>query len=231
VPQSLSALPPAFVAPPDGLWRERYASCCAACFESRAVCLHHAERPLRLLLVGHNPSTHAWASGYPYSNPSNRFWKLMAAARLVPDIFKAADADAAPALLGMGITDLGCEPGSDASAYKRAVMLAWRTDLYARLTSHLARCAAWTGWPAERCAPALVAFTGKRQWAELFQPPLSGFDHGAQSSRPPGWPLPAETEVWVLPSSSGRAVMSAEARQAPYVALGLRTAELPWPRT
>lgn len=231
--ESLTAIPPAFVAPDGeggGLWRERYASACAACFAARLPCPHFAERPLRLLLIGHNPSTHAWTSGYPYSNPTNRFWKLMSAARLVPDIFKAADADAAPSLLGMGITDLGCEPGSDASEYKRAIMLAWRENLYARLGQHLARCSAWTGISPAMCAPALVAFTGKRQWASLFQPPLSGFEHGVQVARPPGWPLPACTEVWVLPSSSGRAVMTKEAREAPYVALGLRVAELPWPR-
>ena len=30
------------------------------------------DRPLRLVIVGHNPSAHAWSSGHYYSNPSNR---------------------------------------------------------------------------------------------------------------------------------------------------------------
>lgn len=29
--------------------------------------------PLRLIIVGHNPSEHAWKSGHYYSNPSNRY--------------------------------------------------------------------------------------------------------------------------------------------------------------
>lgn len=227
---ALSSLSPAFVARFPGLWRERYASACDACFASAVPCVHHRERPLRLLLIGHNPSTHAWASGYPYSNPSNRFWKLMRGAGLVPPDFLPHHADTAPELLGLGITDVGCVPGSDAATFKRAEMLAWRADLYERLRAHLARCAAW-GAAEHACAPRVVAFTGKRQWASLFQPPLSGFAHGVQACRPPGWPLPKETEVWVLPSSSGRAVMSAQEREGPYMELGKRVLALPWPRS
>jgi G:T/U-mismatch repair DNA glycosylase len=37
-------------------------------------------------------------------------------------------------------------------------------------------------------------------------------------------------EVWVLPSSSGRAAMTAAAREGPYVALGARLAAVEWPR-
>ncbi len=224
------------MAPPPGLWRERYAAACAGCFAASAPCTHHAERSLRLLLIGHNPSTHAWASGFPYSNPSNRFWKLMAGAALVPPGFAARDADAAPILLGLGITDVGCAPGSDASAFKRGAMRAWRAELYARLRAHLARVAAWRGAGADSdvatCAPSVVAFTGKRQWGALFEPPLARVAAGLQppGTRPPGWPLPESCEVWVLPSSSGRAVMTAEEREGPYRALGARIAALPWPR-
>lgn len=31
------------------------------------------DAPLRLIIVGHNPSEHAWKSGHYYSNPSNRY--------------------------------------------------------------------------------------------------------------------------------------------------------------
>jgi len=27
--------------------------------------------PLRMIIVGHNPSEHAWSSGHYYSNPGN----------------------------------------------------------------------------------------------------------------------------------------------------------------
>jgi TDG/mug DNA glycosylase family protein len=240
-PAVLASLLPPFVAAPPALWRERYAPSCAACFAASRVCGHHAEVPLRLLLIGHNPSTHAWASGYPYSNPSNRFWKLMAAAALVPPGFVARDADAAPAALGLGITDVGCVPGSDASAFGRAAMRVWRAELYARLRAHLQRAAAWAGDDcsshddarlAACYAPRVVAFTGKRQWKELFEPPLANVAAGRQPDalRPPSWPLPpGRCEVWVLPSSSGRAVMTHEEREGPYRELGARVAALTWP--
>lgn len=39
--------------------------------------------------------------------------------------------------------------------------------------------------------------------------------------RPPGWPFPADrTAMFVVPSSSGAAAMTNEAREAPYRALG-----------
>jgi hypothetical protein len=34
---------------------------------------------------------------------------------------------------GVGFTDAGMEPGNDANKYGRAVMKAWKEDLYARL--------------------------------------------------------------------------------------------------
>ena len=45
---------------------------------------------------------------------------------------------------------------------------------------------------------------------QLFDPPLKRVPTGLQHALPPGWPLPASTEVWVLPSSSGRAVIPRE---------------------
>ena len=239
VPLALASLPPPFVAAAPGLWRERFAPCCPACVSASAFCTHHAESALRLLIVGHNPSETAWQTGFPYANATNRFWRLMQLAELVPPGFVAADADAAPALLGLGITDVGCAPGSDAAAFKRPVMRAWRDELYGRLRAHCARAAAWAGSDVAGAdeaalaafAPRVIAFSGKRQWAELFEPPLACFAHGLRPERPPGWPaaLLGGSEVWVLPSSSGRAVMSKEEREGPYRQLGARVAQLSWP--
>ena len=49
----------AFVAPAPARWRERYAPVCAACEAARAPCAHTRERPLKLLVCGHNPSDHS----------------------------------------------------------------------------------------------------------------------------------------------------------------------------
>ena len=44
-----------------------------------------------------------------------------------------------------------------------------------------------------------------------------------------GWPLPAATEVWVLPSTSGAAAMTVEERVGPYREMAARLAAVPWP--
>eukprot|EP00899_Mesostigma_viride_P029161 jgi/Mesvir1/942/Mv17496-RA.3 len=122
-----------FIAQPPGLWREKFASVCDPCFASRVQCPHFPERRLRLLLVGHNPSDHAWASGHFYSNPTNRMVNLLRAGAIVPAWYRATDSNRLPAQHGVGFTDVGTVPGSDAQTFGHKVMLQWREDLYSRL--------------------------------------------------------------------------------------------------
>ncbi|GMF40791.1 unnamed protein product [Phytophthora fragariaefolia] len=80
-------------------------------------------------------------------------------------------------------------------------------------------------------APMLIAFSGKRQFSWLFSPPLSKIEsYGKQTRLPAGWPhdLRADSEVWVLPSSSGRAAMTTAQRTLPYQQLAERLHEIPW---
>ena len=85
--------------------------------------------------------------------------------------------------------------------------------------------------------PAVVAFAGKRQYGQLFDRVPKRIETGKQEpdALPPGWPFRAKgegaTEVWVLPSSSGRAAMTKEAREGPYVELGKKLRGVAWPRT
>jgi G:T/U-mismatch repair DNA glycosylase len=68
-----------------------------------------------------------------------------------------------------------------------------------------------------------VCFIGKRQWKHLFDHQLPRCSHGIQSTdlRPEQWPeILNGVEVWVMPSPSGRAVLSQEERQATYNDLG-----------
>mmetsp|Transcript_21981 Transcript_21981/g.49703 ORF Transcript_21981/g.49703 Transcript_21981/m.49703 type:complete len:309 (+) Transcript_21981:730-1656(+) len=89
-------------------------------------------------------------------------------------------------------------------------------------------CGAESSGPHPPLPPRIVAFTGARQWTQLFDPALKRADFGLQSIRPPGWPFPAsaDAEVYVLPSSSGRAVFQADARLRPYAELGARLREI-----
>lgn len=45
-----------------------------------------------------------------------------------------------------------------------------------------------------------------------------------------GWPFPASTEVWVLPSTSGAAPMATADRMGPWQELSDRVEQIEWPR-
>jgi TDG/mug DNA glycosylase family protein len=214
-----------FIAPAaDGGWRERFSSCCSSCFLEAVCCPHFEEVPLRLLLIGHNPSEHSYSSGLPYSNPSNRFYHLLRLAKIVPTSFLAKDANRMPAELGIGVTDLGLEAGSDANEYGKPIMRKWAACLRRRLSAHLHRAG---GVP-----PAIVAFTGKRQFSVLWEgaksaAEIAALPFGKQTEVPPNWPFRGDcSELWLLRSSSGRAAMTTEERNAPYEQLGRRLAQM-----
>ncbi|ETW05079.1 hypothetical protein, variant 2, partial [Aphanomyces invadans] len=171
-------------------WQERYRSICDDCFGLVQECTHFPEVPLRLLIVGHNPSDHAWQSGFSYSNPTNRLWKLLAGEYyktvwkgVLPKDWTMSDQNKMPHALGIGFSDLGIEPGNDASKYDRKTMTKWKHDFYARMRQHLRRVAATlhendaSASMAMKCSnayqhgPLLVAFSGKRQFTYLFDPP------------------------------------------------------------
>eukprot|EP00903_Cladosiphon_okamuranus_P009101 g8699.t1 len=240
------------------------------------------EWPLRVIIVGHNPSEKAWELGHYYGNPSNRMWKLLSAAGIVPPNFNASNDDDCPITCGVGFTDVGFSiPGTVSSEFGKKELHSWRSGFYARLLAHAERAAATVVAASSAAAaegeshangvspengegstlekeeaaavkvqiedgyPKVVAFAGKRQWEELFfdasakvkaQTKGGGkgvFRFGLQPAtlRPPGWPFPAgRTELFVVPSSSGAAAMTSEAREGPYRALGDHLSGQEWTR-
>jgi len=214
-----------------GFWRERFSHVCSSCFRQRVHCCHSSEEPLRLLIIGYNPSEHAWQSGFSYSNPSNMFWTLLA--NEVIHKAELAHPEHIDTLVSrphlVGFTDVLCEAGSDAAQFGKHAIHA-RSTLYQRLEAHVQRVQrTFPKLPRAESEPALVAFAGKQQFKELFIPSLSKCSHGEQSSVPPGWPL-QHSDIYVLPSSSGRAAMTREQRAAPYRELGEKLASVPSPR-
>ena len=73
------------------------------------------QEPLRLILVGHNPSAHAWQSGHYYSNPSNRLWPILIKTGIAPPGAKGPESDdCMPHEVGVGFSDVGSgTPGTD----------------------------------------------------------------------------------------------------------------------
>ena len=53
-------------------WQERWHAICDDCFDRAQHCEHYPAHRLRLLIVGHNPSDHAWKTGYSYRWPKKR---------------------------------------------------------------------------------------------------------------------------------------------------------------
>ncbi|CAM9171198.1 unnamed protein product [Pylaiella littoralis] len=156
------------------------------------------EWPLRVIIIGHNPSEKAWELGHYYGNPSNRMWKLLSSTGIVPSDFTASDDDLCPITSGVGFTDVGFSiPGTVSSEFGKKELHSWRQGFYDRLMAHAERAAATSaaatpaateaapnktfaasGGTEETVAavnveidngyPKVIAFAGKRQWEELF---------------------------------------------------------------
>uniref|UniRef100_K3X2B6 Uracil-DNA glycosylase-like domain-containing protein n=1 Tax=Globisporangium ultimum (strain ATCC 200006 / CBS 805.95 / DAOM BR144) TaxID=431595 RepID=K3X2B6_GLOUD len=260
-PKRQAATASEVVVPPYSKWQERWHGICDECFRNAVKCTHYPEQMLRLLIVGHNPSDHAWTSEYKYhlaqlrcDNPSNRMWSLIVGnlhglswQGILPPDSPVAIQNAMPYLVGVGFTSIGLEPGNDAAKYGKQTMQRWKNDFFRRLREHTRRVCATSSQQqllksersvkTESCqcsthGPMLIAFSGKRQFSFLFSPPLKKIEHyGKQTRLPDDWPheCVAQSEVWVLPSSSGRSALTHEQRSAPYRQLAQRFHDLPWP--
>ena len=121
------------------------------------VCRHHPEKRLKLLIIGHNPSEHAWKSGNMYSNPTNRMWKILTGTLvsspehrvgvgcvvdpkgIIQSTLSINDQNSLPAEYGIGFCDVGTVPGNQSDSFSKSELEAWRIDFYRRLRNHLKR--------------------------------------------------------------------------------------------
>lgn len=172
-----------------------------------------AGRQLRCIIVGHNPSQQAWQTGHYYAHPSNVMWRILRETGLAPVhlIRGCVDDDLMPDKVGIGFTDLGTGiPGTESSKFKSAELQKWGLGFCTRLKKHVESCG----------APGIIAFSGKRQFVELFEKHErpSKVEVGPQGILPRALQtvLPPSTQVWVMTSTSGAAAMTREARYAPW---------------
>jgi TDG/mug DNA glycosylase family protein len=81
---------------------------------------------LRVLFVGINPGVRSALTGHHFAGPSNRFWKLLAESRLVPEALTFQE-DARLGEFGFGITNLVARPSPGIDDLKPAEYLAgWK---------------------------------------------------------------------------------------------------------
>ena len=120
----------------------------------------------------------AWRLGHYYANPSNWMWRILRETGIAPSdqISSASDDHLMPEIAGVGFTDVGSGiPETDSSKFTSNDFLEWRQPFYDRLAAYAARASSSIDCICGKCgAPAVVAFSGKRQFSELFIAPTKG---------------------------------------------------------
>lgn len=168
--------------------------------------------PLRVIFVGHNPSTKSWEMSSPYANPSNRFWLILKSSLLSqhPTLQSPSTHHLLPSQLGIGFIDLFLTPGNDASKINSDTI----PNFVHRLNGSL------QGKPPciLACVSKIVAKKCLGFGGETRKYGYIGRGKDLLDLRIWGqaW---SECSIWVLPSTSGRAVLKFEDRLEPFTKL------------
>jgi TDG/mug DNA glycosylase family protein len=140
---------------------------------------------LRILFVGINPGLRSASLGHHFAGHSNRFWRLLADAGLVPGSLTFEDDERLPAL-GLGVTNLVARPTAGVADLAPAELRAGRRALLAKV---------------RRLQPRRVALVGVTVYRALFP------DTARVPARAVVGEVPetlAGAPVFVLPNPSGR---------------------------
>ena len=139
---------------------------------------------MRVLFVGINPGVRSATIGHHFAGFSNRFWKLLFEARLVPELLRAED-DARLVEFGYGITNLVPRPTPGIDTLRPAEYVDGLDALERKV---------------RRWKPTVVAFVGVTLFRSIFTVP---------AGRPVALGLQRRerfegARVFVLPNPSGR---------------------------
>lgn len=137
---------------------------------------------VRVLFVGINPGVRSALTGHHFAGFSNRFWKLLYDARLVPQPISYEDDDRLPEW-GYGITNIVPRPTPGIDTLERHEYVAGRRTLRRKIL---------------RYRPTLVALVGVTVFRALFPERRDAVTLGLQRERI------GESELFVLPNPSGR---------------------------
>ena len=137
---------------------------------------------VRVLFVGINPGIRSSLTGHHFAGFSNRFWKLLYAAKLVPEPMTYEDDDRLPEW-GYGITNIVPRPTPGIDTLKPEEYVAGRARLRAKV---------------RRYKPRVVAMVGVTVFRAMFPERKGVVNVGLQEERV------GESAVFVLPNPSGR---------------------------
>jgi TDG/mug DNA glycosylase family protein len=152
---------------------------------------------LRILFVGINPGVRSAETGHHFAGFSNRFWKLLAESRLVPEPITYED-DARLLEWGLGITNLIARPSPGIGDLKPQEYIEGWTILERKIARYRPRVV------------ALVGVTLYRSIVPLLDPPGIAVATTRRARGTPESVLGLRPEVvhgariFVLPNPSGR---------------------------
>ena len=135
-----------------------------------------------MLFVGINPGVRSALTGHHFAGFSNRFWKLLFEAKLVPEPITFTDDDRLPEW-GYGITNIVPRPTPGIDTLDPAEYVAGRVKLRAKI---------------RRYKPAVVALVGVTVYRAMFPERKGAVSLGLQDDRI------GDSAMFVLPNPSGR---------------------------
>ena len=139
---------------------------------------------LDLVFVGINPGERSAQLGHYYGHRGNAFWRVLSASPLVDGEVGPDDDHDLPDRFGIGFTDVVKRVVTDSTKVSRSEVLAAVPEFERRIA-----CA----------SPRAVCFTTTRAFDVLFPQVRASGTWGRQPVEVAG------TDVWVMPSTSGRA--------------------------
>jgi double-stranded uracil-DNA glycosylase len=144
------------------------------------------EPGVRVLLVGINPGVMSATTGHHFAGPTNRFWRLLYEAGIVPEPVTHLDDDRLPAW-GIGMTNLIARPSPGIDVLKPQEYLEGWQILEKKI---------------DRFRPKIVAFVGVTMYRALWRV----LGHTDPPVISPGFQTATvhEARVFVLPNPSGR---------------------------
>lgn len=137
---------------------------------------------VRVLFVGINPGIRSALTGHHFAGYSNRFWKLLYDARLVPEAITYEDDDRLPGW-GFGITNIVARPTPGIDTLTAAEYVDGRRRLAAKI---------------RRYRPDVVALVGVTVFRAMFPDRKGPIALGRQPE------TIGSSAVFVLPNPSGR---------------------------
>ena len=134
---------------------------------------------LRIVFCGINPGLYSTAVGHHFARPGNRFWPTLFAAGFTPRLFTGYD-DAKLLELGIGMTNVVARTTAKAEELSSAELVAGAAKLRRKIL---------------RWRPRILAVVGFGAYRTAFKQPKA---IGGPQTQQIG-----ETQVWLLPNTSG----------------------------